>query len=384
MKLVIDCFKLVKGAGKSIGIYNLAQSIVKHLGERALREKANSEHEIIVLGNAYNKAEFRVPGIRFVEVDKDPADKLFCVWWELYLVRQCVKKYDADRVLFPRGYRPLCSKKGLGRNQRGDWIKDTIIIHDLIPFYYDKYYPEVFNKTENAYIMNRLKASIRGADRIITISDYSKEDILSKVRGAESRITVINNGLNDVSIGEAEVPDGLPQEYIVAMTSLLPHKNVQGVLKAYEAYYKRTENPLSLVVIGISDTSTYPEMNKEAASYVKCCKFFDSFAVLCRVVAGAKAYLFLSLVEGFGFPPLEAMQLGVPVVCSDRSSLPEVVADAGVLVDPEDIVAVAEALSFVTTDEKLRKKLVEKGYENVKRFSWESRTELYWKELLER
>lgn len=76
---------------------------------------------------------------------------------------------------------------------------------------------------------------------------------------------------------------------------------------------------------------------------------------MCRVVAGAKAYLFLSYMEGFGFPPLEAMQLGVPVVCSDRASLPEVVADAGVLVDPDDLGGVADALVKVTGRKKQEK-----------------------------
>ena len=76
------------------------------------------------------------------------------------------------------------------------------------------------------------------------------------------------------------------------------------------------------------------------------------------------------------------MQLGVPVVCSDRSSLPEVVKDAGILVDPDDFEAVTKALERVVSDEALREKLIEKGYQNIRRFSWESRTELYWEEML--
>ena len=104
MNLVIDCFKLVKGAGKSIGIYNLAKSITDHLGERMAQEGTNT---IIVLGNAYNREEFDVPGVVFVEVKGNPLNKLYCIWWELVLVRQYAKKYQADRVLFPRGYRPM-------------------------------------------------------------------------------------------------------------------------------------------------------------------------------------------------------------------------------------------------------------------------------------
>ena len=404
MNLVVDCFKLVKGAGKSIGIYNLAKSIVTHLGEKALREQEGLKHAgqtIIVLGNAYNRKDFDVPGVTFVEMKGNPQNKIYCILWELMLVVRYADKYHADRILFPRGFRPLGGIKSAGIRAGGRSIRDTIIIHDLIPFYYDKYYPGVFNKLENAYIMNRMKASIRRADRVITISDYSKQDILDKVPGCESKITVINNGLNDVSFDrsgegnqgknmggdaggdrrEDTAENGAKKRYIVAMTSALPHKNAKGVLSAYEAYYRQTENPLELLVIGIADSSFYPEMDREAAGHVTFCKFVEKFDELCRMVAEAEAYLFLSYVEGFGFPPLEAMQLGVPVVCSCRSSLPEVVGDAGVLVEPDDLDAVGKALVKVTTDQAFREELIGKGYENIRRFSWDSRTDLYWEEL---
>lgn len=373
MNLVIDCFKLVKGAGKSIGIYNLAKSITEHLGERQ-----SGEHTIIVLGNSHNREEFDVPGVTFIEMKGNPLSKIYCILWELFLVTWYARKYSADRILFPRGFRPLSC--GIGSRR----IKDTIIIHDLIPFYYHEHYPDVFNKLENAYIMNRLKASMKRANRIITISEYSKEDILSKVPSCKSRVTVINNGLNDVTYTETATDKSKEKkEYIVAMTSGLPHKNAEGILKAYEFYYNQSEEPLNLVIIGIADASPYPEMSEEAKAHVTCYKFFEKFEDMCQMAAGGIAYLFLSYVEGFGFPPLEAMQMGLPVVCSDRSSLPEVVADAGILVDPDDLNSVAEALKKVTTDEVLRNELIKRGYENIKRFSWDSRTELYGKELFQ-
>lgn len=393
MNLVIDCFKLVKGAGKSIGIYNLAKSITGHLGERALElaeedgspnRKKNAD-TVIVLGNAYNREEFDVSGVTFVEVKGNPLNKLYCILWELLLVRKYAKKYRADRVLFPRGYRPIGRRGSIGTYKGGRKIRDTVMIHDLIPFYYDEHYPEVFNKLENAYIMYRLKVSIKKADKIITGSEYSKEDILDKVPECGKKIRVINDGLNDVSFKAGKnivhaAGEG-KKDYIVAMTSGLPHKNAKGVLKNYEAYFKKANHPLQLAVIGIGDTSVYEEMDAEAAAHVKCYKFFKKFDDMCRVAAGARAYLFLSYAEGFGFPPLEAMQMGVPVVCSDRSSLPEVVGDAGILVDPEDTEAVVRALITATEEEAVREELIKKGYENIKRFSWESRTDLYWKEL---
>lgn len=396
MNLVIDCFKLVKGTGKSIGIYNLAQSVVSHLGERAECETEGKQgNSIIVLGNSYNKKDFDVPGVTFVEMKGDPLNKIYCIFWELFLVPGYAKKYRADRILFPRGFAPLGIAKTLTGGAKGK-MKDTIIIHDLIPFFYDKYYPGVFNRLENAYIMNRLKASIRQADRVITISEHSREDILDKVQGGGKKITIIHNGLNDVSYknvtDKAETQtyheqEGSGKEYIVAMTSGLPHKNAAGILRSYEAYYQlvKADNrePLELAVIGIGDASAYEGMSEEAKAHVRCYKFFEDFADMCKMIAGGKAYLFLSYAEGFGFPPLEAMQMGLPVVCSNRSSLPEVVGNAGLLVDPDETDAVAKALDQIVTDTALREDLVKKGYENIKRFSWETRTDLYWKELLQ-
>lgn len=376
MRLLIDCYKLVKGAGKSIGIYNLTGSIITHLAA-TLPEKPECE-EIIVLGNEYNQKDFDVPGVTFVKVPGNPLNKINMILWELFRVPVWAKKYHADRILFPRGYRPLfCS------------VKDTIIVHDLIPFYYHKYFPDTFNKLENAYIMNRLKASIRRANRVITISEYSLKEMEEMCPGCRDRVHVIYNGYNDVSCPEdgkfKEVSPPDNGNYLFAVTSGLPHKNAAGILKAYDSYYqqalRKKEKPLSLLAVGIEGTEGY-SISEEAAKHVTCYKFIKDFGDMCLLLKGARAFLFLSYMEGFGFPPLEAMQLGVPVVCSDRSSLPEVVKDAGILVDPDDFEAVTKALERVVSDEALREKLIEKGYQNIRRFSWESRTELYWEEML--
>ena len=119
MKLVIDCFKLVKGNGKSIGIYNLTKNLVLNLAKYK-----NSQDKIIVLGTKYNREDFDIPGVKFVSVKYNPKNKLVCIIWELYLVNEALKKIRADKVLFPRGFAPM--KKV---------CKEYVIIHDMIPFY---------------------------------------------------------------------------------------------------------------------------------------------------------------------------------------------------------------------------------------------------------
>ena len=375
MRLVIDCFKLVKGQGKSIGIYNLAKNLTRHLAET----NQNREHceEIVVLGNEYNRKDFEVPGVRFIQVKGNPLSRLSYTLWELFGVVSAVKKAGGDRVLFPRGYRPLF--------YRG---KDIVIIHDLIPFFYDRHFPGVLNRVENAYIMNRLKASIRHAYRVVTISEYSMKEMEEICPDCGKRTRVIYNGINPVPC--SEVPSSLKPEgpYLYAGVSALPHKNALGVLKTYEAYFKAEiregKNPARLVIIGIDSPESIPGgevLSPQAAEHVTCCRYIESGEEMHSLLAGASAFLFLSLIEGFGFPPLEAMQLGVPVICSNRSSLPEVIGDAGLLTDPDDIDGTVSCIRRLLGDEALRKELIEKGYENVKRFDWDSRIERYWEVL---
>ena len=359
MKLIIDCFKLVKGAGKSIGIYNLALNLTRELAKNNL----NSEHEIIVLGNSYNRSDFEVEGIEFVEIQKNPLNKIQCILWELFEVSILAKKMKADKLLFPRGFGSMLRL-----------TKEYIIVHDMIPFYYNENYPDYFNKLENFYIMWRLKASIKKTDKVITISQASKEDIIRYTNVNENKITVINNGYNAIATDCIEKYN--KEEYIIAVTSSLPHKNTEGIVKSYEAYCKKVKNPIPLKVIGISDVEKY-HLDSSVADKITCIKFVEKDSDLHKLIADARVFLFLSLMEGFGFPPIEAMQLDTPVVCSELSSLPEVVGDAAVLVNPLDYEQVANALENMLSGKYDINDLCEKGRKNIKRFEWKTIVEQY-------
>lgn len=364
MILVVDCFKLVRGAGKSIGIYNLALNLVRNLVEEKAGTKDSEikQCRIVVLGNAYNEEEFNIPGVEFVCIEHDPLNKLRCIWWELFEVSFAARKYHADKMIHPRGYAPILKM-----------TKEYIVVHDMIPFYYDKHYKGYFNRLENFYIMWRLKASIRSCDRVITISEASCKDILNRVKVPKSKISVIYNGYNKIT----ELPECVDKSnYIIAVTSKLPHKNAKGIIEAYEVYFKQCEHPLQLRIIGIRDVEQYA-LEPQAKENIKCYQYIESNEEMHRMIAEAKIFLFLSLIEGFGFPPVEAMQLGTPVVCSKMSSLPEVVGDAAILVDPCEPDEVADALVKLQNDANKQQELIVKGYHNVERFSWDKTANKY-------
>lgn len=364
MILVVDCFKLVRGAGKSIGIYNLALNLVRNLVEEKAGTKDSEikQCRIVVLGNAYNEKEFNIPGVEFVCIEHNPLNKLRCIWWELFEVSFAARKYHADKMIHPRGYAPILKM-----------TKEYIVVHDMIPFYYDEHYKGYFNRLENFYIMWRLKASIQSCDRVITISEASCKDILNRVKVPKSKISVIYNGYNKIT----ELPECVDKSnYIIAVTSKLPHKNAKGIIEAYEVYFKQCEHPLQLRIIGIGDVEQYA-LEPQAKENIKCYQYIESNEEMHRMIAEAKIFLFLSLIEGFGFPPVEAMQLGTPVVCSKMSSLPEVVGDAAMLVDPCKPDEVADALVKLQNDANKQQELIVKGYHNVERFSWDKTANKY-------
>ena len=372
MRIVIDCFKQIKGVGKSIGIYNIAYGLIRNLVEEKNRTD-NPEircAEIIVLGNEENRQDFDIEGVNFVVVEKlNPTNKVHCIYWELFGVSRVCRKLKADRILFPRGFCALTHP-----------VYDIVLIHDLIPFYYNENFPGFFNRIENAYIMNRLKASAKNSKKIITISDASKKDIIKYCNVDVSKITIIHNACNAVDYHEEKHEKNNP--YICAITSGLPHKNAKGLLEGYVEYYHLSTQPMDLVVIGI-ENSALCEIPDEIKEHIFCHKFIMRNEDVYRIISNSSIFLFLSLVEGFGLPPIEAMQLNVPVICSNTSSLPEVVGDAAILVDPKQPEEIANAIFKLQYDIELQKKLVYAGKRNVERFSWDSRARDYWSELID-
>lgn len=364
MVLVIDCFKLVRGAGKSIGIYNLALNLVRNLvktKERTLDSKIK-ECQIVVLGNVYNQQEFAIPGVEFIRIRHNPLNKIRCVWWELFEVSVVAHKYKADKILHPRGYAPIFK-----------FAQEYIVVHDMIPFYYSEHYKGYFNKLENFYIMWRLKASICNSNKVITISEASRKDILNRINVSPDKIVMIHNGYN--RIGDL-LQSIKKKDYIIAVTSKLPHKNATGIIRAYEEYCKNTGDALDLYIIGIPDVDEY-HLEEKVRERIHCYKYIESDVEMHRMIAEARIFLFLSIIEGFGFPPIEAMQLGTPVICSIFSSLPEVVGDAAILVAPDNPAQVAIAIIRLQNNQEKMDELVKKGYQNIERFSWNITAEKY-------
>ncbi len=230
---------------------------------------------------------------------------------------------------------------------------------------------------------------LKGAARIFAVSQFSKSEI-EKLFGLPSRqIEVVYNAIDERFLhGHATDADRqlIAERYLVTYPFLLyagrisPHKNLVRIIEAFSALRGELEKEgklpdLKLIIIG-DDLSGHPDLRRTVirGGVQNEVRFlgFVPIEILRIFYDVANVFLFPSLYEGFGLPPLEAMAHGTPVVTSNTSSLPEVVGNAAVLVNPENVFEIMRATHRVLIDQNLREKLRQRGYEQAKKFSWDS------------
>jgi len=207
----------------------------------------------------------------------------------------------------------------------------------------------------------------RQAAAIITISSFSRNQILKHLRVAPERVHVIH--LASRGWPEVQAWNGckLPEHFILCVSGSSPHKNIQRLCRAYAAAQSAFAEPWPLVLVG----RVLPELNRHISTVPNIiCLGYVSDASLAGLYHRADAFVFPSLYEGFGLPVVDAMGAGLPVACSNAASLPEVAGGAALLFDPQSDSSIAAALVRMVNEPELRKELVEKGHRNASRFSW--------------
>jgi glycosyltransferase involved in cell wall biosynthesis len=254
----------------------------------------------------------------------------------------------------------------------------VVTIHDCIHLRFPQYLP---NRAASMYARTFMALGARRASRIITVSQASKDDIQHYLHAPADKIDVIHNGLDSRFLeppDEAEVARVrdrfiLNAPFVLYAGNIKPHKNVDRLIEAFAIMRRNGDEDVKLLIIG-DELSKYPGLRRLVHRHhlhqqVRFLGFVpaNTLAALYRL---AKVFVFPSLSEGFGFPPLEAMASGTAVITSNVSSLPEVVGDAAVLIDPLDPVALAAAMTRVLGDDDLRAELVRRGHLRVRAFSW--------------
>lgn len=263
-----------------------------------------------------------------------------------------------------------------------------------ITFVYDmgyKAHPETVRRKTRDLLNLALSKSCKRADHIITISEFSKSEIIKYLDIPEDKISIMPCGVDtavyhpnysNADIKTVKEKYKLQGDYLLYLGTLEPRKNIERFIQAYAQLKRENPNIPKLVLAGRKGW-----MYESIFATVKSLQMendiiFTGYIEACDapiLIKGATIFLFPSIYEGFGMPPLEAMACGTPVLVSNVSSLPEVVGDAGVQVNPFSIDSIKEGMELLITDEQKRMELSCKGLERSKLYTWDRATEIVQK-----
>lgn len=256
--------------------------------------------------------------------------------------------------------------------------RSVFTIHDLIFLHF----PEYHLPMNRWYLGLMLPRFLRRADALIAVSEHTKRDVVKRMQIPPDKITVIYEGANpafkplDDGAARERVREKyqLPAEFILYFATLEPRKNLLTLLDAYHALLSREQAIPTLVVAGRKGWLYQPMFARVRELGLEDRVHFTGWVDeqdAPAIMNAASVFVYPSLYEGFGLPPLEAMACGTPVICSNASSLPEVVGDGGLLFEPRDVGALANAITSVLADAELRTQLRARGIEQARKFSWE-------------
>ena len=299
---------------------------------------------------------------------------LYIAFFE-FAVAKYLRKIKPDLYLSPDGYLSLRSK-----------TRQIAVFHDLN----FEHFPQDFPKIHLWHYKKFFPRYARKADRIITVSEFSKKDICDCYGINPDKIEVAYNGANDIfsPVNEdvkKEIRDRYTEgkPYFMFVGSLHPRKNLARLFTSFDLFKKKNNNDIKLLIVGSKRWWTEPIKNAYEAMTHKDDVIFAgrlSAEDLHLVTASALASVYVSYFEGFGIPIVEAFKCDTPVITSNVTSMPEVAKDAALLVDPFNEESIAEAMEKILNEE-VRKELIEKGRIRRQDFSWDKAAGTWWRVL---
>ena len=297
---------------------------------------------------------------------------LWYIWFELQIPR-ILKKYKADLFFSPDGYLSLSTR-----------TRQLSAIHDINFAHRPKDLPWLKAKYYNHYF----PLFARKARRIVTVSYFSKEDINRTYKIDTDKVDVVYNGVNtaytptsDDENSGTKTAYSKGKDYFLFIGSLHPRKNICGLLRAYDAFRTSVESDIKLLIVGESMFKASDiELTYEGMRYKDDVVFTGRLNndELHHVLGASLALTFVPYFEGFGIPVIEAMNAGVPVICSNTTSLPEVGGNAVLYVDPFSLSQIKDAMIRIFQEKDLRDSLIIKGFVQKEKFSWDKTAELLW------
>ena len=300
-------------------------------------------------------------GVRLVETSA----RSFTLREQLQLPGQ-LRELSPDVLHYPYTIMPLATPRPY-----------VLTVHDIIPLRF----PQYFSVGQRMLYRLFLKITLNSAACVICVSEVTRSELNSVLSVESDRLYVVHEGVSEEfqpcaadELARVRTRYGLPEDYLLYLGSNKPHKNLAALVDAYA----RVHSAPVLVLAGTEDPR-YPEARcrVDSLNLEKRVRFVSSIMEkdLPALYGGATAFLYPSIYEGFGLPPLEAMACGVPVVCSDIPSLRETTGDAALRFDPGNTDSIAASLERIVQDSKLRTVLKDRGFRHSAEYSWEKAAE---------
>jgi len=339
---------------------------VRNLAQ-ALPPLLDDDERLVILWNpsdstAWNPTPLASPQVKIVPAPVS-SFALRQQWTIPRLLQQISQSPNPQSPLFHSTYYLMPYRPGL---------PTLLTVYDLIALLH----PQTVSWRARLFFRVATRLALTAAERIVTISASARDDLLAHFPVDPSRVTSIPLAADPRfspqpgdEIARVRAKYNLPDRYIFYLGINKPHKNLARLIEAYAQCATRNAQ---LVIAGAWD-ARYPESRTQAAPLGDAVRFLGPVddGDLPALHSGATLFAFPSLYEGFGLPVLEAMACGAPVICGNRSSLPEVAGDAALLVDPTDTDAIAAAIRRVLEDDELRRSLSEKSLTQAAAFSWQ-------------
>lgn len=300
---------------------------------------------------------------------------LYYAWFHV-AVKNLLNRMNPDVFLSPDGFL-----------SPGARCKQLPVIHDINFLHNPKDLKSLTSRYYNYFFPKYAK----GASRIATVSEYSKQDIATHYAISPEKIDVVYNGINEgfkplTAAQQEEVrkqyAEGRP--YFLFVGSQSPRKNLNRLVQAFDLFKKQTGSDMKLLLVGalyVSEGDIKRVIGQSAYRQDILFVGRQQQSELEKMMASAFALAFVPYFEGFGIPIVEAFQCDVPVISSNTTSMPEIAGDAALLVDPFDVTSIAKGLERLYRDASLREQLIEHGKTRKTMYSWDRSASLLWDSL---
>tara|TARA_B100001109_G_scaffold255867_1_gene261835 strand:- start:14410 stop:15546 length:1137 start_codon:yes stop_codon:yes gene_type:complete len=370
MRIAVNTRLLVPGKMDGIGRFTFES--LKIIAQE------NPEDEFVFIFDRKPPSEFKFgDNVELVSIGPPARHPILWYIWFEHRLPNFINKGHFDLFLSPEGWiSPRLNCPSLG------------VIHDL-NFVHS---PENIIYSHRKYLEIFFPKFAKRANRIATVSEYSKKDITETYGIKSNQIDVVYNGANQIfqpidSITKKTIQEDFSQgqPYFIFIGTLHPRKNLENLFIAFNEFKKKTKSDIKLLIVGNkkwwpnSLENTYQNLEHKT-DIIFCGRQSDE--MLAKLLGGAEALTYLPFFEGFGIPILEAFQAEVPVITSNTTSMPEVAKGGAILCNPTDVKAISDAMLEILEDKTLRKKLIEIGNQRAQDFSWKKTADLLWDSML--